>query len=932
MDHRADIYALGVVFYQMLTGELPGKTIAPPSTKVLIDVRLDEVVLRALEKKPELRYQQVSQVKTCVETIAGTPETGSSRCESENESSVRGLGGLSLFRSILDWCWGFLICWLLFLLLTGKHERSTWIYFLCNAGLLVLASAIEYGLRQRRHRRTPKVRDHPRSRGRESVPSEPGRETDDLRRLTSATTSRKLTGLQIFFRSLAVGAFVWLLVFALAAAVSSLLPRSYAATACVKIARSGTTQGFDPYFLQTEFERMDSFEFLKQVAVTADLKTHWKDSLFGNESEQAEQMAIRLRGAMELRPRRSTDLVEIRFHSEAPGEAAEIANAIASVYCEQSKAEIVEHATPPLRPIRPNPFLNLAICVFGGALIGLIAGGLTALYLKAKNRLTPSNSKREPAPSESPSHPTIPMPSNVWRKLRIVAALFIFVGVWSLADVLFSNGDRNITIMPGALLLPLGIGLLNRREFCRRAAVWCVWARFVFMLFMLGWLFGKAFGLFSGWDVVAKILGQPINSTGGAMLTFVFFVGEVVLLPWMFLILMRADVRSAFAHAQNKPRPLVEWGMTVLVLLIMLCPQVRLPFENRLRTGIYFTNLKPAAITQKNEQNFGPVMERVWTNAAMIDFDSGKVFADLPQPVAKEDIRPAFEKMAKEGLDLGYFQSEGAFCAGMKVKSLKATDWSNITADTLAYALTESPDYDMTRTLNAGAGGLNYGNNIPFVYGFQTREGGRGLLQITGFTENPRGVKIRYKLVQNHVSTGKLSTEPSDLREARAKLAELKVSLCELHPDVKTAEAIVSEMDRLAREEPTAPADLRAAKINFVRMRMEYGEAYPHTKTALSRVKEIERILKDEPNTPPDLREAKAHLIELLEEVGPQHPTFKKALTRIAEFERMTNEEPTASAELREAKARLVEIRIEYGNQHPLVQQALARIQVLEGK
>jgi serine/threonine protein kinase len=103
VDHRADIYSLGVVFYQMLTGELPLGRFAPPSQKASIDVRLDEVVLRALEKDRDRRYQQASAMQSQVETIATTSSGLSTPSPDLKETQVRGAGRTRL--AMLDKFW-----------------------------------------------------------------------------------------------------------------------------------------------------------------------------------------------------------------------------------------------------------------------------------------------------------------------------------------------------------------------------------------------------------------------------------------------------------------------------------------------------------------------------------------------------------------------------------------------------------------------------------------------------------------------------------------------------------------------------------------------------------------------------------------------------------------------------------------------------------
>src|ERR1051325_6392117 len=135
---------------------------------------------------------------------------------------------------------------------------------------------------------------------------------------------------------------VFLLVVITATIVTFILPESFSSMARIKIEHTtadiapvvtdrNSQQQYDPYFIQTEFEVIQSEVILKRVVRDLNLNEEWAKKNGSQPLKTPEVIRI-IKNNLDLHAVRNTSLIEIRYYSDKPDEAAQIANAVAAAY------------------------------------------------------------------------------------------------------------------------------------------------------------------------------------------------------------------------------------------------------------------------------------------------------------------------------------------------------------------------------------------------------------------------------------------------------------------------------------------------------------------------------------------------------------------------------------------------------------------------
>ncbi len=198
---------------------------------------------------------------------------------------------------------------------------------------------------------------------------------------------------------------------------------------------------------------------------------------------------------------------------------------------------------------------------------------------------------------------------------------------------------------------------------------------------------------------------------------------------------------------------------------------------------------------------FGPVIERTLPLddkglTELLDLDTDQV---IPSP-NPPDLAKGLELLSKPGLVISRDEQKGETelmgMNGVVAQESRADQWEKITN---IQALDTIRRNVSSRGVTIGAVVTQSG--LPHTFLFKTVVGKIGILQITGFTKNPRGVKIRYKLVQSSVTTaspvslppaaGQNSSFDSFVQRVRQELSRASVRFDMLHISVVNADNFI---------------------------------------------------------------------------------------------------------------------------------------------
>ncbi|HWF19448.1 MAG TPA: hypothetical protein VG754_09270 [Verrucomicrobiae bacterium] len=201
-----------------------------------------------------------------------------------------------------------------------------------------------------------------------------------------------------------VATLVFVLVFGAAAIITFILPKTYAATARMRL-KSPPPQADAATTLTAQANAAQSEAVLNPVVESLKLNKIWGRKFRVDEDLKTWESVTLLKQRMEVLPAPASGELVVRVYDDDGELAAKIANRVGEILCSPSAdstgeiravLEMEMRAEPSVKPVQPNIPLNLFVGAVGGFIIAWVAGSVAQWIATALKR------QQQPTPKQTP--------------------------------------------------------------------------------------------------------------------------------------------------------------------------------------------------------------------------------------------------------------------------------------------------------------------------------------------------------------------------------------------------------------------------------------------------------------------------------------------------------------------------------------------------